>query len=405
MRIALLDLYTNGHHLKYAAQLVKYLQGKGHEVMFITWEKDERVNEALISQYPDLTLAYLRKNGKMGLGSSLLVRQLRMIRILGRGFKIAEQWQADILHLLYASTFPPHYLLSFKPWRFKLFGTLGGMPAPVTASGRAKRNLTDDVFSGLHQFFFKQAIKKAFHGFFILNVYPQMVKKALFEQFGWMSRYQDRVLFLHDPIYEDFYSFVTQDAARERLKLPPGSPVLLFFGELTYGKGLDILLEAVKEIDKELCIVIAGHPSYFSEEDIDCYKKQLKSSQRVIARLGFVPEDDVPYYFMSADAVLMPYRRYYDTGSSGILMQACSARKPVICADVGTIGQVVKSSSLGIVVTPESPSSLAEGISNFLEGMDKIKEKVQISATRYMSKAKWERIADVMEHAYTSSTR
>ncbi len=40
MRIALLDLYTNGHHLKYASQLVSFLQDKGHEVMFITWEKD-----------------------------------------------------------------------------------------------------------------------------------------------------------------------------------------------------------------------------------------------------------------------------------------------------------------------------------------------------------------------------
>ena len=401
MRIALLDLYTNGHHLKYASELIKYLHEKGHEVMFITLEKDERVNEALISKYPFLTLAYLSNKGtKIRLNSSLFLRQFRTIRILARAFKIAEQWGADILHLLYLTTFPPLYLLSSKPWHFKLFGSLFGVPALITASRRDKSNAIDDILERLHRFFFSQAVKKAFHGIFIHNVYPQAVKKALFEQLNWLSHYQNRVLFLHDPIYEDFYTYVTQDEARESLKLPQDSPILLFFGELTHGKGLDILLEAMKEIDKELCIVIAGSPTHFSKEDINYYKKQLRSSQRVIDRLGFVPENEVPYYFMSADAIVMPYRRSYDAGTSGILMQAFSARKPVICTDVGTIGQIVKSNSLGIVVTPESSHSLASGILNFLEEMDKIKDEVQNSATTYMSKAKWEKIADEIESAY-----
>lgn len=401
MRIALLDLYTGGHHLIYGSALVKYLRQRGHEVMFITWERDERVDEALISRYPDLTLTYLHQNGDMGLDAGLLLRQYRTTRLLYRGYQAAERWRADVLHLLYATTFPPPYLLSYERWPFKLFGTFFGVPFQIVSDWDRGIKRTEGMLLKLHQLFFKLAINRAFNGLFIQSVYPQIVRDAFFRHFTWTQGCQDKVFFLPDPIYEDYYSSVSQAEARERLDLPPSTPILLFFGQFTRGKGLDILLEAVQKIENGFSLLIAGAPTHFSEENIEYYRRQLHDPRRIISRLDFIPEEEVPLYYMSADAIVMPYRRSYATGTSGILMQACSARKPVICSDVGTIGQLVKSSALGIVVTPESPTSLAEGILTFLEGMDDIKDEVLFSATKYMEKARWETIAAEIETAYT----
>lgn len=400
MRIVLLDLYTNGHHLKYVSALVEYLQNKNYEVMFITWRDDERVEQMLKSHYPELTLRFLAEGSDLDLSSNPFVRQFQMARILGRGFKIAKQWSADVVHLLYIETFLSVYLWTFKYRHdFDTFGTLFWLSLIMEWGGRG--GLARRIYHKLSPLLLKDMLeRRALAGIFIHNVYPKGVRETLDDRVEWISRYQDKVFILHDPIYDDFYAYCTQDEAREKLSLPADAPILLFFGELTEGKGLDILFEAIRSVKEEFYLVIAGRPIYFSREHIHHYKKQVRNPYRVIDRLGFIPEEEVPYYFMSADAIVMPYRRQYDVGTSGILMQACSARKPIICSDVGTIGQLTRLNSLGIVVTPESPHELAEGISGFLAQRVRISEEVEVSAVRCMAEAKWERIADIIEHAY-----
>ena len=107
MRIALLDLYTTVHHLGYAGKLIKTLQDENHEVIFITREWDSRV-ENLTKMYPKLKLSTIygrMQNIYLPLEKVPLrhapLKAFEDLRTFHRAFKIAEKWQAKILHLLF----------------------------------------------------------------------------------------------------------------------------------------------------------------------------------------------------------------------------------------------------------------------------------------------------------------
>ncbi len=397
MRIALLDLYTSGHHLKYASALVRYLQRRNHEVMFITLSKDERVERMLATPFPSLVFSFLADRRDAHLSSSFLLWQLQMTTILGESFKVAMMWDADVLHLLHVDTFLPLYLSTLRH-RLRTFVSLFWL---YSIAGNGDGSIVEMIHWKLSSVLLRQMIRrKVIKGIFIHGIYPHGTQESVKERVRWLSEYQNAFFFLHDPLYEDFHAHYTQDEAKEKLNLPLDAPIFLFFGMLTRQKGLDILLEAMTYVKREFYLVIAGTPIDFSKREIDSYKRRLRHPCMVIDRLGWVSEEDLPYYFTAADAIVMPYRRNYAAGTSGILVEACSARKPVICSDVGTIGQMTKMNSLGIVVPPESPESLAEAISHFLINRNKLSEVARVSAEKYVAGAKWEGIAEVIERAY-----
>jgi len=81
-------------------------------------------------------------------------------------------------------------------------------------------------------------------------------------------------------------------------------------------------------------------------------------------------------------------------------MQALSAKKPIICSDIGTIGQTTRENSFGIAVSPDSPSCLAIGISDFLNQRDKIEEKARLSINNYLKQSDWNIVASKIENVY-----
>ncbi|MCW3975573.1 MAG: glycosyltransferase family 4 protein, partial [Candidatus Bathyarchaeota archaeon] len=408
-------LYTYDHHIEYAGELIKYFQNKQHKVIFITLEKDELVHH-LVKSYPELKLRTLHRKGtsyykmnEIPTPHYIFTKTVNDFSTLSRAFKIAEEWGAKILHLLWVDTtfLLPLYILTHKTWGFKFFCTF----FPLTSFIGSKvdhPNYRDYLKKGYQYFnliLLKIMIrKKSIDGIFIHNVYPQKFKEQVINRVKWISHYQNRIKFLYDTLCDDYSIYCREAKARQKLGLPKNIPILLSFGRIRRIKGLDILFEAMKLIDEKICLVIAGEPDYLSKNDIERYKRKFRKSHTIIDHLHFIPANDVPYYFVAADAIVMPYRRHYALGTSGIFMQAISARKPVICSDIGTIGQIVKENSFGITVTPESIQSLAEGILNFLARKEEIKRAVQNPAKQYMIRADWNRVANIIEETYKKLT-
>jgi glycosyltransferase involved in cell wall biosynthesis len=48
------------------------------------------------------------------------------------------------------------------------------------------------------------------------------------------------------PLYDHFGDIIEKEKAREKLKIPEGKKILLFFGFIREYKGLDILIESMK---------------------------------------------------------------------------------------------------------------------------------------------------------------
>jgi len=155
---------------------------------------------------------------------------------------------------------------------------------------------------------------------------------------------------------------------------------------------------SISNIREDVVLVIAGQPGYVTQSDIEKHVKKLKGV-RIMARIGYIPEEDVKYYFLSADAVILPYRRAFK-GTSGILQNAASAGKPVITTDVGEIGRIVRENSLGIIVEPESPYALQQGIQNFLRSRKEVEERVIENAISYAKQHSWRKMAEIVESSF-----
>lgn len=459
MKIALLDFYTKGHHLHYVSDIAEHLIKKGHQVMFITIEKDEHVVD-LLKKYPEIALGCIKKDSKSKDLNSVLpnpksgifkkiVLQFKKIqflkpvvdmgkiyikcrnqkRLFESAFSIAKEWEADVLHLLYldGSSMFPLYLITTKLWPFKIFGTFFWLEIFLNNNLKKRKlsnlfspDLDSETYEGGRKFFFGAVFERikaiinnhflksmvcrgSFSGLFIHNVYPKKTKDLLVSQFDWIRNQQNRIVFLFDPIYKNYGDNCDRIEARKKLGLPLESSIFLFFGELTWGKGLDILLEALKRVQEEICLVIAGRPIYFFKKDIDGYIKEIKNPRvKVVQRLGFIENKDAPYYFSAADAVVMPYRKKYSIGTSGILTESIAASKPVICSDVGTIGPLVKEKLFGLAIKAESPESLVKGITELLSQKTKIQQECLKSSMEYLRIADWQEIFNQIYNLYTN---
>ncbi|MDP3149089.1 MAG: glycosyltransferase [Ignavibacteria bacterium] len=140
--------------------------------------------------------------------------------------------------------------------------------------------------------------------------------------------------------------------------------VLLFFGYIRKYKGLDLLLHAMPQLIKEIPnvkLLVVGE----SYEDFSFYENivnELQLSKHVKMENRFVANEEVGKYYSSSDLVVLPYR---SATQSGILNVAYGFLKPVLVTDVGGLAEFVDDKKTGIIVEPESPMAICNGVLEF----------------------------------------
>lgn len=395
-KIVLFDLQTGGHHIKYVLYLVRYLCEKGDEVMFITLKEDNRT-KLLPKDEPGLTVQFIDNNAKAQVKGNFIARYFQMVGALERCFKFASVWKADVVCMMQLDYNELALISKVLKWKNPSWHLFGFLVWPHFLYNPDEHvNLLRKAYYNLAATITKHLLKReVLSGMF---VHTAAIKQALIKRFGWESSgYESKLVVAPDPT-EAFYGCCSMKEARERLRLPLEVPILLFFGRLRWDKGPDLLLKAIKDIEDDFVLVIAGQPGYVTNSNIEAFQKNSKSS-RVIAQIEYIPEEEVKYYFLSADAVILPYRKAFK-GTSGILQNATAAGKPVIAADVGEIGRIVREHSLGIVIEPESVKALQQEICRFLRDRRTIKEMVVENAIQYATQHSWKKMAEVVETAF-----
>ena len=202
------------------------------------------------------------------------------------------------------------------------------------------------------------------------------------------------------PMFD--YSLNAQfDCKTERAELGFASDdkVLMFFGYVRKYKGLDILLRAfpliLKQIPNAKLLVVGEF--YDKPEIYTDIARENGTLEKVKFVNQFIPNEEVGKYFAAADVMVQPYR---SATQSGILNVAYSFGVPAVVTRVGGLEEYVTSGVTGIVVEPESPKQIAEGVISFYELRqtvnfpDNIRERV--------AKSSFNGITDVFESIVSS---
>ncbi|RPD43156.1 glycosyltransferase [Chitinophaga barathri] len=167
-------------------------------------------------------------------------------------------------------------------------------------------------------------------------------------------------VFSPHPVYDSFGDALPATAAKQHLGLDANKRYLLFFGFIRAYKGLDLLLEAMRDeriqAMTNLELIVAGE----FYEDRKKYEPLLSDRVKVIS--DFIPDGEVKYYFSAADLIVQPYRT---ATQSGISQMAYHFEKPMLVTAVGGLPEIVPDGKAGYVVPPD-PKAIADGILRFL---------------------------------------
>jgi glycosyltransferase involved in cell wall biosynthesis len=163
------------------------------------------------------------------------------------------------------------------------------------------------------------------------------------------------------PIYDNYGDPIDAALARQRLSLPAGVPMVLFFGFIRAYKGLDLLLKALATTPGVHALV-AGE----CYGDWDTYQQIIDAhglADRVHLRTDFIPTDQVRLYFSASDLVVQPYK---SATQSGISQIAYHFDKPMVVTNVGGLPEIVTNGVSGYVVEP-AETAIADSIRDFFE--------------------------------------
>jgi D-inositol-3-phosphate glycosyltransferase len=283
---------------------------------------------------------------------------LRVLKYYGRLLRYAAATDAKVFHILWLNRFiyldRTLLILYYKALGKRLVFTSHNVNA-------GSRDGTDSLLNRLTLRFMYRRLDH-------IIVHTERMKQQLLEEFGVR---EGNVTALPCGI-NDMVSAtdVTRAEARSRLGLGENERVALFFGVITPYKGLETLLQAMAEHPLgrgTMKVIIAGKVDRGFEDYGHELREMIEERNlrdRIVDRIGFVPDRDVEIYFKAADVLVLPYKFIYQ---SGVLFLALRFGLPVIASDVGSLRDYVKEDRTGFVFRPGDADDLAHTIERYFE--------------------------------------
>lgn len=165
---------------------------------------------------------------------------------------------------------------------------------------------------------------------------------------------------------------------------------ILFFGNLNYNKGVDLLIDAINKLEEDeqskIHVVIAGKNF---DDSIYAVKPTTPSLYTFLIR--HIEDNELVYLYEQTDFVAMPYRK---TSQSGVLEMAFYFKKPVIASCIPYFKQVLLSyPSFGIVgEDADTEISYSSTIKRAINSQDNF--FIDEDYSRYMHRPEFDRFLD-----------
>jgi len=166
---------------------------------------------------------------------------------------------------------------------------------------------------------------------------------------------------------------------------------ILYLGRLTSRKRVSDLVDAFYEIMDEypgtnLKIVGMGP----RREPLEEQAESLGIGDRISFE-GRVPDDSIPHYYATAGVFVLPSAW---EGHPLTLLEAWASGTPVIASSVEGIEEFVDHKRTGYLVSPKSPSDLADGLRFVLDNPDEANNWANSAGNLVRNEYSWERVAE-----------
>ena len=189
------------------------------------------------------------------------------------------------------------------------------------------------------------------------------------------------------PLYDHYGSKLDPVSARNKLSIPVDKKVILFFGFIRDYKGLDLLIESMKDLSDDYVLVIAGEV-YGDFKKYDELIDRLNLRSRINLQVRYIPETEIPIFFSSADVCVLPYRTATQSGIVGI---AYHFDLPVIVTDVGGLAEMVEENKTGLIINELSPERISDSLNGYFE--NNLKGKFIPYIIEYKKEHSWQKLA------------
>ncbi len=166
---------------------------------------------------------------------------------------------------------------------------------------------------------------------------------------------------------------IRQVAAELRARHAP-KPLLLYVGKLRHYKGLNVLIEAMQQIDAHLLVIGSG----MLEEEWRGQASALGLDDR-ISFLGELSDADKLIALYASDLFVLPSTNRAEAFGI-VLIEAMACGLPLISTELGTGTSFVNQhEQTGLVVPPGDPDALAAAINRLL-GDDELRKRMGAAA-------------------------
>ena len=187
------------------------------------------------------------------------------------------------------------------------------------------------------------------------------------------------IYFLPDVCPEGYEG--DSNAARQKLNVPAGKFVFLFYGGGYRRKGLHLAVQAMLDLpaDSPAFLLCAGKQDPTGETAQGLEK--LVTQNRALLLNRYVSDDEEKLCFGASDVVLLPYLNHF--GTSGVLSRAMSARKSVIVSDEQLLGKLTREHGLGLLFPSGDVKALGARMKQAIAFSPDEKAKLHEAAGKY----------------------
>lgn len=172
-----------------------------------------------------------------------------------------------------------------------------------------------------------------------------------------------------------------------KTKNKKSSDTILFFGIINPYKGVEVLIDAMKEVIKvhpKAILIVAG------KGKLDTDIKELGDNLIFINR--YITNEEIAELNQKASIVVCPY---LSASQSGVVMTSFAFNNPIIATKVGGLAEVIEDGITGVMINESNVSELKNAIIDLIDHPDRVaKLRSNINEKYINSEYGWLQIAN-----------